>query len=86
MSARFSCSVAFGEKGIAEPMPVGAARVLFEGRFVLEQVGFPVGEGTGVEVHMRPGVIAEEEAGVAPVFEHGREQVRVRVAMPFTNP
>ena len=64
-------SFTFGEERIAEPVPVGVSGVLFKDGLVLKQVGFSVGESTGVETHVGPGVIAEEEAGVVPVFEHG---------------
>jgi hypothetical protein len=39
--------------------------------FVLQQITFPVGERTSVEVHVRPGVVAKLKARIAPVFEHG---------------
>ena len=52
-------------------MPVVAVGVFGEDWLVLDEIGFPVDEGHGVEIHVRPGVIAEWEAGIAPLFEHG---------------
>lgn len=65
-------SVAFGEIGIAKPAPVLILHEIAEEGFVARDVGFKFLDGILIEIHVRPGVIAERISGFSPGFEHGR--------------
>ena len=67
----FGGGVAFGEIGEAEPVPVVVAHQFVKQRLVAGDVDFEVFERILVEIHVRPGVIAQRIAGVAPGLEDG---------------
>ena len=67
----FGGSIAFGEIRIAEPVPVVVVHQAGECGLVAHDFGLEGFERILVEIHVRPGVIAEGIAGVAPSLEDG---------------
>src|SRR3546814_17973890 len=58
--------LALGEIGIAQPVPVAVGYQRRDHGLVAQQIGLPRREGVLIEVHVRPGVIAEHLPRGAP--------------------
>src|SRR5215472_1059086 len=62
--------VSLVEEWKAQPVPIFAAHVLFQNRFVGHQVLFETLSGISTEVGMRKCVISQRKLRSAPSFEH----------------
>src|SRR5215472_173219 len=69
--ASFFGRISLGEKWVTEPLPVFSLHLLAQQRLVATDIGFKLLGGVLVQIHVRPGMIAQRIACSVPGLQNG---------------